>query len=572
MALPNWTLAQVYGQLNTGYVWSGSTITFSFPTSAAGFSGTEYDGFSPLNSAQTAAALQALQLWDDLIAPSLVNVGPSQFLDPNVDIQIANSNTEIEYAHAYFPSVNPPYGGEVWFSSEYADLQNPTLGSYAYSTFSHEIGHALGLNHMGDYDGAGFSWPNSASSIQDDELYSQMSYFSPHDTGSADWVGADGVAYYSQTPMLNDIYAIQQMYGADTTTRTGNTTYGFNASGGMASVFNFSVNKNPIITIYDAGGVDTIDLSGYATNSVLDLNSGAFSSFNSMTKNLAIYYTTVIENGTTGAGNDVINGNQVGNTLVSGAGNDTVYGNGGNDALWAGAGDAGADQFFGGAGNDKLGGGAGNDTLVGGMGGDQLFGGSGNDWLSAGAASGATTTDSGSITNAAWGGSGSDRVDGDNTNDQLGGGSGNDTIYGHGGNDTFYGGKDASGDTVNHDFIVGGAGNDLVFAGTGNDTVSGEGGNDTLWGGLGNDQLSGGDGSDLFGFAASSGADSITDYQLGIDILDISQTATNFASVADVIAAAVDTAAGLQIALGGGATVTLAGLDVADIDAMDFVF
>ena len=33
MTLPNWTNSQVIAQLNSGFKWSGTTITYAFPTS-----------------------------------------------------------------------------------------------------------------------------------------------------------------------------------------------------------------------------------------------------------------------------------------------------------------------------------------------------------------------------------------------------------------------------------------------------------------------------------------------------------------------------------------------------------
>ncbi|HYE44700.1 MAG TPA: calcium-binding protein, partial [Caulobacter sp.] len=68
----------------------------------------------------------------------------------------------------------------------------------------------------------------------------------------------------------------------------------------------------------------------------------------------------VIENGTTGSGNDHLRGNDAANTLRANAGNDTLLGMGGNDRL------------EGGIGNDNLNGGSGNDVLMGGDGADVM--------------------------------------------------------------------------------------------------------------------------------------------------------------------------------------------------------
>jgi serralysin len=64
------------------------------------------------------------------------------------------------------------------------------------------------------------------------------------------------------------------------TAPTGNSTYGFNAT---ADVTNEAMrfedgDMATIFTIWDAGGVDTLDLSGYYTDSVIDLREGGYSS------------------------------------------------------------------------------------------------------------------------------------------------------------------------------------------------------------------------------------------------------------------------------------------------------
>lgn len=51
------------------------------------------------------------------------------------------------------------------------------------------------------------------------------------------------------------------MYGADPTTRTGDTVYGFNSTANRAE-FDFTQNAAPIVAVYDAGGNDTLDFSG----------------------------------------------------------------------------------------------------------------------------------------------------------------------------------------------------------------------------------------------------------------------------------------------------------------------
>jgi serralysin len=335
MAAPNWNLTQVLNQLNSGDTWSGSQITYSFPATAANSNtgGGEGGGFQQLSALQIQFVKYSLACWDDLIAPNFVE-GTGK-----TDIEVSNTTTGIDYAHAYFPNV-----GSVWFNPGFNDLTNPVIGEYGYGTIIHELGHALGLEHMGDYNGSG-NW--TPSSFQDTSVLSIMSYFGP-DQGSddgkndvmwADWVKG-GVTYAAQTPMLNDIYAIQTMYGVDTTTRTGDTVYGFNSNltGTAAKFYDFDVNGNPILCLFDSSGTDTLDLSGFSTTCSISLVAGTFSDCNQMTNNISIAYSAVIENAVGGSASDTIVGNTADNVLTGGGGNDTIDGGGGDDiVVFAGA-------------------------------------------------------------------------------------------------------------------------------------------------------------------------------------------------------------------------------------------
>ena len=111
----------------------------------------------------------------------------------------------------------------------------------------HEIGHALGLSHPGTYDASTGVGPfvDTNTYATDNRQYTVMSYFGYYDNSGSgtqrldfrrtkmgqDDGGTDGGAYlYPQTPMVDDIAAIQSLYGSDYTTRAGNTVYGFNCN------------------------------------------------------------------------------------------------------------------------------------------------------------------------------------------------------------------------------------------------------------------------------------------------------------------------------------------------------
>eukprot|EP01041_Mallomonas_annulata_P013469 gene13469-28537_t len=371
-----------------------TSLTYAFPVLSSQIfeNSGEFQGFNQLSAAARDAVRIAISLWDDLISLNFREVLPADnFFDTDLEFGMFTNGTN--YAAAFYPSI-----GSIWFNSNFdtnvgaGNIVSPTVGRHGFLTYIHEIGHALGLNHAGDYNGTGDWVPLN---FADSTVLTVMSYFGPNwSKGNglvawADWVGADGIIYSPQTPMLNDIFVMQLIYGADTTTRVENTTYGFNSTitGIKASIYDFSVNKNPILTIYDSGGIDTIDFSGWSTESLININSGYFSSCNDMTNNIAIAFGCLIENAKGGGGNDTILGNALNNDLFGGGGSDTINGDAGSDFI---NGDAGNDIIDGGDGNDTLEGGAGSDVVTGGSGDDRindvggsdmLHGGAGNDFI-----------------------------------------------------------------------------------------------------------------------------------------------------------------------------------------------
>lgn len=206
-------------------------------------------------------------------------------------------------------------------------------------------------------------------------------------------------------------------------------------------------------------------------------------------------------------GGDAIFGNDGNDTVFGGAGNDTVGGGGGQDQVY---GENGDDQVWGGDGQDALWGGRGHDTIGGGNGNDLMYGDSGRDIM--------------------WGGDGHDTLNGGGWSDELSGGGGHDLLIGHTGRDTLWGswGKDTLEGGAENDLLGGGSQDDLLNGGSGQDTLLGSWGNDVLIGGTGDDLLSGGVGADLFVFSTDPGTDRITDFETGIDNIQITGGAAGF--------------------------------------------
>ena len=179
---------------------------------------------------------------------------------------------------------------------------------------------------------------------------------------------------------------------------------------------------------------------------------------------------------------ETIFGSIIGDNLAGLGGNDRLQGDLGDDTL---AGNAGQDTILGGIDNDYLSGEADKDQLQGGTGNDTLDGGDSNDLL--------------------FGEDGKDLILGGRGQDQLQGGKDLDTLKGNSGNDTLFG-QD---------------GNDLLFGDENNDEIQGGAGNDTLVGGSGNDTLFGQAGSDRFLFEVSNGVDTIGDFVVAEDKIEL---------------------------------------------------
>ena len=330
--------------------------------------------FFVLSDAQIAAGQLALGNFAGVCNLTFTQVNPGGTShDATILLGAYNSTTDGAGAFAYYPgsTASGNVAGDLWINNDAVSTTNLPIGSYDQFVFLHELGHAMGLAHPSDYNaapGVSITYANNAQFAEDSQQYSVMSYF------AATATNAKAPGTYPDTLMLYDIYALQQLYGVNAGFNAGNTTYGFNATVGGA--YDFTVNTDPLMCIWDGSGVDTLDFSGFSNRQLIDLTAGHFSNVGGFAGNLSIAVGAAIENAVGGTGRDEIDGNSLRNRLSGGAGSDTIAGLGGRDVIAGGAaadilaGGRGADRLNGGAGSDGLDGNAGNDVLTGGFGAD----------------------------------------------------------------------------------------------------------------------------------------------------------------------------------------------------------
>lgn len=489
------SLDDLADQLTNGY-WGGQQYTWNSNTVTVNLTALSADGQQ--------LARWAMEAWEMVSGLDFVEVTSGEM----ITMDDTGSG-----AWAYAPGGSDENGLELNVSVSWLASYGTTIDSYPFQTFIHEIGHAIGLGHQGNYNGsAGYGTDNLFAN--DSWQSSVMSYFDQSENTAI-------TASYAAvtTAMMADIVAIQNLYGApDANSPTaGDTVWGRGSTLGnyLDDYFIGLVtgNRDPeldgggsvALTIYDRDGIDFLDLGFSDQSARVDLNGESFSDVLGLVGNLAIARGTVIENLTLGDGDDTVTGNAAGNRLITSGGADSLDGGAGDDTIFAGS---GADVVLGGEGNDSLVGGdqydtitagTGNDTVDGGNGRDTVYLQDGNDLFLDNAQTGTAAWDSvfgGAGDDTILGGGGDDAFWGDDGADSIEGGEGHDRIYGGGQYDTIFGGD-------GNDTVLGGNGRDLVYLNTGDDlfTDNGQGGvdgRDSVYGGWGSDTIQGGGGHDLF--------------------------------------------------------------------------
>ena len=222
--------------------------------------------------------------------------------------------------------------GTVNIGTSFLERWGDAVGSYTFFSYVHEIGHALGLGHPANYNSSA-EFDADATFRNDSWQMTVMSYFSQDDNPHVDASRAVPI-----TPMVADIAAVGRLYGPAPAAQAGDSTYGTGSDvdGPLGQIL--ALPEPSAQTIVDTGGIDWIDTSSDASDTLIDLRPGAHSSILGATGNLTIAPGSDIENARSGAGDDRLVGNGLDNVLQGGAGDDTLEGGAGGDVLQGGGG------------------------------------------------------------------------------------------------------------------------------------------------------------------------------------------------------------------------------------------
>lgn len=238
--------------------------------------------------------------------------------------------------------------------------------------------------------------------------------------------------------------------------------------------------------------------------------------------------------------------------LTGGTGHNTLFGGLGDDTLTAGMGNS---ILVGDSGNDILIGNSFIDVLDGGTGADTMTGGLGNDWY--------YVDNVGDIVNESDPSQGIDRVYSTISFSLTGTAAGIDDAFLTGAADVNLTGNGLA------NRLTGNSGNNVLDGGSGNDVLDGGLGTDTLIGGSGNDTLTGGGGQDVFAFSATFNQDTIRDFSVANDRLDLRSLGID--SAAELAPYASNSGSNLVLDFGGGNTIVINGVQVSQIHDGMFV-
>ena len=324
--------AYLDGILWGGAKWSSNEISYSFS------SGNVLEDTRDWSAGEIEVLESALATWSRVADLKFVRVA-----DDDADA-ILKLNLGGDFAPGVLGEFVPPgernqgTGHFNWQALGGKKFQNLKPGSQGFLVLVHEIGHGLGLAHPHDNAGGSNLYPGLYANLDPEDsigtdglnqgIWTTMSY-----NEGLDGSGVQG------SPMAFDVAAIQHLYGSNSDYADGNNTY---------TLPRINLANTHYQSIWDTGGVDTIEASLAIKNAAIDLrpapldgrNAGGYvSSVDYINGGFTIANGVKIENAIGGTADDILTGNDLDNNLDGSSGEDRLTGGQKNDTLLGGRGE-----------------------------------------------------------------------------------------------------------------------------------------------------------------------------------------------------------------------------------------
>ncbi len=259
-------------------------------------------------------------------------------------------NAQIRFHEEDLPhGVGLAKGADIYIDPDIILTKEGQPDDFAFETFLHEIGHALGIGHPDGYN------PENDDPVNSRQTSAISGRTQPQNNHNTDEHVTRATAL---TPQAADILAVHKLYGAPDPVNPGNTVYGVDTNpdshlGRVLTTMTSSPAGRSLVTftILDNGGEDTIDFSNDPSAQRVNLNPEWASNVYGAWGNMVIARDTLIENYIAGSSWDLVIGNDADNTLEGRDGRDILDGGPGDDTLNGGP---GRDNFIIGQGTDTI--------------------------------------------------------------------------------------------------------------------------------------------------------------------------------------------------------------------------
>jgi hypothetical protein len=240
-------------------LWGGSHWSSGATGTTANVTYALDPGFSGWSAAQSTAMSAALQSWS-----AVANISFTQVVTPEVAnlrefVQTSAQIGGTDLLGYHDVPVRGDFQLQGFFNGSVMTTAGLAKGGADFGTFVHEIGHGLGLAHPHDNGGGSSVFPGVTSEFGsygtnnlNQGIFTVMSYNEGW-TAKMDPTVVGSAFGYVGGPMAFDIAAIQYLYGANTTARTGSDT---------DVLPDANVAGTYWTCIWDAGGNDTIAYRG----------------------------------------------------------------------------------------------------------------------------------------------------------------------------------------------------------------------------------------------------------------------------------------------------------------------